>query len=314
MNGIRASIVLLLSVFAAAPAETGSFPRTVVDDTGRNVEVPRKPSRIVSVTLPTDEILLSLVDKSRLVGVTGFSADPMISNVASQTAGIPNKVALNVEIIVSLKPDLVFVADWSQEGSVTQLRDAGISVYEYRSPATVKGIAEGILRIGAAVGEESKAAETVERMRSRLAMIGRKTAVIGARERLSVMDYGAWGASMGKGSSWDEIVRLAGCRNAVADLATDRLGQVQISREKLLEMDPDILLLPGWVYGEPGGSDRLLQSILADPALKTMKAVRGGRVYRMAESLKSCTSQYIVRAVEELALLAYPGLFKRESE
>ncbi len=315
MNGIRASIVLsVLSVFAAAGAEAGSFPRTVVDDTGRKVTILQKPSRIVSVTLPTDEILLSLVDQSRLKGVSLFSLDPEISSVASKAVEIPNKVVLAVEFLVSLTPDLVFVADWSRAESVRQLRDAGVNVYEYASPTTVQGVEDGILRIGAAVGEEGKAAEIAEWMKSRLALIRSKTARIGAGERVSVLDHGAWYGSMGKGTSWDEVVRLAGCRNAAFDLASDALGQVTISEEKLLELDPDILILPTWVYGDPDGPERLFQSILSNPALKTLKAVRGGRVYRMAEKFKYSTSQYIVRGIEELARLAYPWLFKRESE
>jgi ABC-type Fe3+-hydroxamate transport system substrate-binding protein len=48
-----------------------------------------------------------------------------------------------------------------------------------------------------------------------------------------------------------------------------------------------------------------------DPALRGLRAVREGRVYQMPEGLKAATSQYIVDAVEHLARLAYPELFRQ---
>jgi len=59
----------------------------------------RKPERIVSITLFTDEILLDLVDTSRLVAVTTFTADADISNVAGRVADISNKVSLAMDIL-----------------------------------------------------------------------------------------------------------------------------------------------------------------------------------------------------------------------
>jgi iron complex transport system substrate-binding protein len=310
MGKIRIVFLCVLIVSAiAAWAEPAAFPLSVTDDLGNALTIPKKPQRIVSLTLPTDEILLALVPASSIIGVTTFSEDTSVSNVASQAAAIPNKLTLNVETILSLSPDLVFVADWSKTESVMQLRDAGLAVYLYKSPSTVKEIESRILRIGQVVGEEGKAKALVDGMEKRLSAVARKLASIPQDMRPSVMDYNTWGTSMGAGSSWDEIVRLAGLRNAVSGLAPDSWGQVPISREKLLQIDPDILILPGWVYGEPDGADAFYASITKDPALKTLKAVREGRVYRLPESAKSSTDQYVVLAVEELARLAYPALF-----
>jgi iron complex transport system substrate-binding protein len=321
MSRFRTLIVSFLVFFAVigcersgtaggSPSNTAVFPKTVVDDLGTSLTIPRKPQKIVSVTLPTDEILLALVDKSRLLGVTTFSEDTGVSNVASQVFDIPNKVTLNVEVLVSIQPDLVFVADWSKAEDVDQLRKAGLTVYRYKSPLTVMEIESRITRIGEVVGEEAKASALVEWMERRLSTVVEKLAALHENGRLTVMDYNTWGTSMGKGSSWDDIVRLAGLKNAVGDLAADQWGQVPISLEKLLDIEPDILLLPGWVYGDPGGSDAFYRSIVQSPALRGMRAVKTGRVYRLSEKEKTSTSQYIVFAVEDLAKLAYPDLFK----
>ena len=54
---------------------TGAWPRTIADDTGATMIIARKPRLIVSATLPTDEILLSLVSKDRIAAVTAFSEE-----------------------------------------------------------------------------------------------------------------------------------------------------------------------------------------------------------------------------------------------
>ena len=124
-----------------------------------------------------------------------------------------------------------------------------------------------------------------------------------------MMDYATWGSAQGAGSSWDEVIRRAGLINAVGEFAADEWGQVPLSKEKILELDPDLFVLPGWVYGDPGGAGAFYRQTVEDPALRGLLAVREGRVYQMPEGLKAATSQYIVDTVEHLARLAYPQVF-----
>ncbi len=65
------------------------YPLTVTDDGGTPVTLAAKPVRIASLTMFTDEVLLDLVDPSRIVAVTTFAADPAISNVTARADGHP---------------------------------------------------------------------------------------------------------------------------------------------------------------------------------------------------------------------------------
>jgi iron complex transport system substrate-binding protein len=305
-----ALILAALPVHAqAAPAGTG-LPITVTDDAGTTLRLAAPPRRIVSLTLATDEILLSLVAKSRLAGVTSFSVDRGLSNVADEADAVPNKLTLNVETIISLRPDLVIVARWSDPGPVEQLRAAGVPVYLVASGTTVAEIEALIGRLAVLVGEQEKGRAMVAAMEARLAAVATRVARVPAGKRLRVMDYATWGAAQGRGSSWDEIIRRAGLVDAIGDFPADRMGQVPLSREKILGIDPDILVLPGWVYGNPRGAASFSARITGDPAFRGLTAVRTNRVYSMPENLKSTTSQYIVAAVEWLARTAYPELFQ----
>jgi iron complex transport system substrate-binding protein len=299
-------------ILAALPAraQDAVMPLTVTDDAGTSLRLPGPPRRIVSLTLATDEILLSLVAKDRLLGVTSFSIDRALSNVADEAAGVPHKLSLNVETIISLRPDLVLVARWSDPGPVEQLRAAGVPVYLVASGTTVGAIESIIGRLALIVGETEKGRALVAGMETRLAAVAARVARVPAGKRPRVMDYATWGAAQGRGSSWDEIIGRAGLIDAVGDFPADQMGQVSLSREKILSIDPDILVLPGWVYGKPGGAEAFAARITADPAFHGLLAVRTHRVYAMPENLKSTTSQYIAAAVEWLARTAYPELFK----
>jgi iron complex transport system substrate-binding protein len=282
----------------------GLYPLEMVDDTGHTVHLDRRPQRIISLTIFTDDILLDLVDHRRLIGVTNFSEDPALSNVVEKIADIPHKLTMNVEVILSLRPDLIFVANWSEADIVAQLRDAGVPVFLIATGLSIPAIQEKIRIVARLVDATDQAEVMIQQMDERLSAVRSKVSVLSEAQRRTVMDYATWGSAQGVGSSWDEIIRRAGLINAAGEW-----GQVPLSKEAVLELDPDLLILPGWVYGDPGGAEAFYRQTLEDPALHGLTAIREGRVFQMPEGLKSATSQYIVDAVEYLGRLAYPTLF-----
>ncbi len=302
-------LLLLLTAGQKGPEAEQGYPLAVSDDEGNRLAIPRRPQRIVSLTMFSDEVLLELVGPPRLIAVTSFAADPAVSNISGRIAAIPNRLEFHPELILSLRPDLVVVANWSDAQGVAQLRAAGLPVYLCSSAATVPQVREKIRALARVVGEQRAGEELVARMDLRLAELERRLSAVPEVRRLTVLDWSAWGASMGRGSSWDEVVRRAGLRNAAAELPVDGWGQVPLSKEKLIELDPDLLVLPGWVYGEQGGAEEFYRRVTADPALRGLQAVRNRRVLRMPENLRAATSQYIVDAIEFLARAAYPELW-----
>ena len=307
----RFHTILLCLLCAGLPAHAQQgFPLRVTDDTGAVVTLPAAPRRIVSLTLATDEMLMDLVDRARIQGVTNLAVDPAISNVADGAAAVPHKLEMNVETILSIQPDLLLVADWSDAGPVQQLRDAGVPVYLMKSGVTIASIERKIERLALLVGETARGRDMVRRMEARLDAVARRVSGVPEDKRLTAIDYATWGSAQGRGSSWDEMLQRAGLIDGVGALAADEWGQVPLSREKLLALDPDVLVLPGWVYNDPSGAAAFYAQVTRDPSLRGLRAVKTGRVYQMPERLKSTTSQYIAEAVEWLARTAYPERFQ----
>lgn len=288
----------------------GSYPLEVTDGLGGRLSIPRAPRRIASLTLMTDEILLELVGAERLAAVTAMADDPAISNIAGRVGPGVRRLALNVERLLALAPDLVFLASWSDADSVRQLRDAGIPVYRVGSPRTVDAVKGTIAEIARVVGAQQQAVALVRGMDEALARVRSRVEGLQPQQRVRVLDYDPSGSSFGRGSSWDDIVRRAGCVNAVGELAADQWGKVGLSQEALIGLDPDVIVLPGWKWEDPQGARRAYERFAADPAFRSLRAVRSGRLLLADERHRLATSHHIAKAVEDLAAFAYPGLFR----
>ncbi len=309
MTLLRAA-ALAACVAAGVRAAADGYPLDAVDGLGARVTIRGTPVRIASLTLMTDEILLDMIGPERLVAVTTMADDPGISNIAGRVGRGPARLALNVERLVALAPDLVFVASWSDADSVRQLRDAGLAVYRVGSPRSIVEVERTIKEIGRVVGAPERALALVRGMDETLARVSARVDGLKPGQRLRVLDYDLAGSSFGAGSSWDDVVQRAGCVNAADGLPTDAWGEASLSQEKLIELDPDIIVLPGWRWEDPQGARKAYESFVRDPAFRVLKAVRGGRVLLADERRRLATSQYAAGAVEDLARFAYPELFR----
>ena len=312
---LPAAVMLAVCLAAAAAhAQAGSaasaYPLEAVDGLGGRGALREAPRRSASLTLMTDEILVDLVGPGRLAAVTPMADDPGISNVAGRVGPGPRRLALNVERLLALAPDLVLLASWSDADSVRQLRDAGIAVYRIAAPRSVDAIKGTIAEVARLVGAQQQALELIRGMDETLARVRSRVERLPPGQRLRVLDYDPSGTSFGRGSSWDDIVRRAGCLNAVAELPADAWGNVALSQEKLISLDPDIVVLPGWKWDDPQGARRAHERFARDPAFRSLRAVRSGRLLLADERHRLATSHHIAKAVEDLAAFAYPELFR----
>lgn len=282
------SILLITSFMAKAT----DYPLTLVDGSGQQVVIDSKPTKISSKTLFTDELLIFLVQPQNLTSLTHLASDETFSTIASIVPEGVEQIDLNVEAIIANQPDIVFTANWSDAGKVAQLRQAGITVYLIQTPFTLDAIKQQILTIGEIVGESQNAQSIVKQMDEKLTR-----EIIEPKNKLVALDYNSWGTANTKNTTWQTILDHAGLINAVESYESDGYGQTQMSKELVITINPDVLFLPGWVYGEEGAAEAFRQSVISDPALQNVKAIKNDRVYWLPESLRGTFGQYIVDAI-----------------
>lgn len=125
-------------------------------------------------------------------------------------------------------------------------------------------------------------------------------------EKLNVIML-SFNGPIGMKGTFSDVCYYAGLKNCLADI--DIPFQNRLSQEKMLELNPDIIITPSWDYSKQGNPEVFRNDIINNPLYKDIKAVKNNKVIRIKDNNLYSTSQYVVVAVEELAKKAYPELF-----
>lgn len=300
LTGCREQTVLL-------PANTAKT--VITDEAGKSSEIPLSPQRVVSLTLSSDEMLAALLPPSRIAALSYLAEDGEISNIAADTKNIP-KTRVQIEQIITFKPDLVVTSDIHPAEVIETLRDAGIPVYVYKVPVTIEQIKETIRKLGQVVHETGRAAEVVADMDKQLKSVRKKLAGLADGQRKRVLRFSLQGGGGGSGSLFDDI-----CRYAEVDNAANLVGITRhqlLSKEQIVMLNPDVFFVPSWDYTKKTDPDEYKGRIRSDPALQTVKAIRQDKIVMLPDRHLVCASQYIVFGVREVAETVYPDLFEEQ--
>ena len=281
---------------------TGSY--SVTDLTGTKVTFSSKPKKIMTFAMYTDQIVLGLVASDHLVGINTLLDDPVLSNIIPIAKKIPKKIGNpGAEEVLSMKPDLVIVSDWTQAEKIQSMRDLGLKVVSVKSPETIQDVREAVTQVAAAIGEPEKGKQLIRLMDDKLAEIREKTEKIKPENRKNIVLLSLMTAYGGHGSAYSSACQEANVINGIA-AAGLKNGQ-QLTKEMLIKINPDIMLLP--VYNDRGKFDTqaFIDSYLKDPSLQTVKAIKNKRlIYPREQFIYNC-SQDIVYCVQEIARVAY---------
>ena len=307
-NLAMVTFLLWIPAFAGMTAmflhAESKFPRTIDAGGGRKLTLERPPRRIVSLTISVDEILSSLVDKSRVQAVSHLAIEPTLSNVIPWAREIPRKISQDIEQIIACDPDIVFLLQNTRFEIVQALLQAHVPVVQIDIQNSIQDVKNDILKIGKALGEEDKAKKLIEEMDKKLFAIAEKIKTVKKRPR--VMTYHFIGSTAGKERTANEMITLGGGINIPAEEGI--VGSVKISEEKIIEWNPEALLLSGYSPHRETFPDE----VRANPALQTVSAVKNNKVYVIPGKYFMTSSQYLVDGVEAVARVLHPELFSNE--
>lgn len=312
----RLSIVNLLIIFCltmilggcdygkTTPKAPEQVAYEVQDYQGNSVKLAGKPQKIVSMSLGTDEILLSLVTPGRLAALTYLADDIELSNVADKSQQVLGRVKSNLESVIALKPDLVIMADWQPIELIKSIKDAGIAVYVYKTPSTIEEIKNVINELAILLGEEAKGTEILAKMDKELSDVTAKVKNIPQDKKQIVIRYTSMGAIYGGGSLFDDMCKYAGVENGVSKAGGTAFDY--LPKEKVIAVNPDIFILPAWDFVGKTDANKFKKDVQNDPAFQSLSAVKNSKLIMISEKNVSTASQYITVGVKDIAMAAYP--------
>jgi len=277
----------------AVPAVARPFPRELRDAKGETLKLQREPQRIVSQTLGTDEILLAVCPPERVVALSNLAEDGDYSNAVEEARRIPGRTTEGPEEILQFNPDLIFVASYSRAETVELLKASKAPVFRFANFDSIADIKSNIRTVGYATGTDTEAEKLIRRMDEDLAAV--RARIPKSESPMRVMSYDRLGYTAGSNTIFDDVVRAAGAVNVSAEQGIK--GFTKINSEKIVEWQPDFLIM-----GANRGKEKLAQDrLLEDPAVATSKAARAGRIIVIDSRHFLTVSHHVVRFVEDVA-------------
>jgi len=167
---------LQLSVTSRPSA--AAFPASVTDFQGRSVAISKRPERIVSIGPSNTEFLFALGAGDRVVGDDDFSDEPAAAKTKDHVGG----VKVNLEKVVSLRPDLIVTVKFS-DGTIEALSQTSAAVLVV-DPQGAADVARSATLIGRAVGADG--AGLANDIQKRLDLVKAKT---DAAAKLKAVSY-----------------------------------------------------------------------------------------------------------------------------
>jgi iron complex transport system substrate-binding protein len=295
---LRFGIIVVIFITLLLAGEAHAQGITVVDDFGSRVSLRSPAQKIIALYGAFNEILAAMGLEDRIAGRT--KADSLPPSILSKPV-IGTHMRPNVEVILSLRPDLIVQSAGRRESMtlVEQLRRAGITVAVF-NPQSFEGLFSSIRRMGTLTGEEDKAEGVVASIRKRLGSVEARLEGIESKPRVffEVRQQNLLGA--GTGSIVHEIIERAGGRNCM----DNPKKMVRIGIETLIEKNPAVYVVQmGPMNQNPSPPSQ------REP-FKTLEAVRKGRVIVVDEQVFSRPGPRSVEAVEILAAFLHPEKFR----
>lgn len=248
------------------------------------------PSRVVSINLCTDELLLRIADPENIRAVTRYPKTPLSESVVEKTPSIQT-IRGFAEEVIALEPDLVLAGTFTHKETVALLQKMGIAVLLVQVPQNFDAIYENIERVAKALGVRERGTALVQDMQTKLEKIHQENPA----EKPLVLMMQARGYVPGLNTFEDEIIQAAGGENLAAKLGMKSFSV--LSLEELVLKKPDILIFPV----DSASKAALGVELLDHPAIK--KALGKRPVHTLSPRLLNCGSPASVDAVEVLAQL-----------
>lgn len=281
-----------------------SLQASNIQKIGSSVTPTSNPQRIISLAPSITEVLFHLNLGDRVIGVTNYCNYP---KEASKRKKIGGFIDPNIELIISLNPDLVIALPDHQD-IIKKLKELNIN-YLAVPQYNIQDIINSILVIGKVCGKEKEAREAKNKLSEQLDYYKNLTKNL---QHPSVIV--SIGREISNGileqtylvspkSFLSEIVHIAGGRNSVTDT---KMTYPIFTREGILSLDPDVIID---VVPEINTQNYSKEEILkAWKSLGEIKAVKNNKIFLLESDYAAIPGPRIIQTIREFIKIIHPEL------
>jgi iron complex transport system substrate-binding protein len=234
------------------------------------------PSRIVSISVCTDEFVFRLVPRERIAALSYLAADkhPVVSTIADRVRATGIRlIHQTAEEILAAKPDVVVMDEGSQARVRAILAQADIPVIDVPWANSVDEVRKGTRELAARLDARAAGERLLAQMDAELA----QARAMAPRPPVTALIYEPNGYAASGGMT-DAMMSAAGLVNAAPHLHLTRQGTIPV--EAVVAAAPQLLILGT----EAGAADSRAREVQLHPAFAAL-AGRTRRVWLSTTAL-----------------------------
>ena len=253
------------------------------------------PQRIISLGPVLTKTLYLLGAGDRLLADTTYCDDPP----TEPKEKIGSLIQVNVEKIISMKPDLVLASQFTKEKQIRILRQFNITVEPFKNPKTFEEICTNTLRLGQLIGASDKAEKIIATAREQVTKV--QDLITGLPLKKVFIQIGIKPLHTANEETFvNEFIRFSGGINIAAH---ENSGVY--SREKVVKENPDVILISTMGSSKSAGITEKQQWMV----FGTMEAVQQNAIHLLdSEIICSPTPLIFAKGVREITRLLHPSL------
>jgi iron complex transport system substrate-binding protein len=290
MTAVLAAALLTRSVAKRAPTEDLDRTSAVEDATGARIAV-RNYTRIVSTSTIADQVLVQIVDPSRLLAVSGHTLRTQRTRAYRDKIGVER--ARDIETIVELRPDIVFINNFVDRRHVERFKDAGLNVFDLGDMHGLETLPANIRQLGAVLGVPERGERLADELVRELGEVAADVPRASRRRGLYVGIHGDRLYGGTKGTSFHDVLVAGGLIDVAAEAGFE--GWPAYTNEQLLSLDPP------WIITNP----RTERAFCRHPGFESLSACRLGQIRSIETHLLTDPGLGMVQAARAVHAAVY---------
>lgn len=261
----------------------------VQDDVGNRVVLAKPAKRIVSLAPHVTEMLFAVGAGKNIIGAVDYSDYPQAAKSLPRVGGYSR---LDVERIVSLKPDLVVAwQDGNGKAVIKRLQQLGLSVY-VTEPVEVLDVADNLERLGLITGNSGQGKKSARQFRATYTSLQQQY----SKKTQVTVFYQLWHQPLMTATDSHligKVISLCGGQNVFAGLVS---STPKVGLESVLAANPQVIVTSGMEAARPEWLDDWRR-------WKQLRAVQNQHLFFIPPDILQRHSPRILQGAQQLCQL-----------
>lgn len=196
-----------------------------------------KPSRVASINLCTDQLLLAIADRDQIVGVSIMAGNKNLSFLSGLAHGIPG-IRGNAEELLRIRADLVLMGTHDRPLVKNILRNRNAKTLPLKAWRTIEMGQKQIMRLSEILGQKERGIRIVSEIKSALTYLRDNARRHSPGKSIIVLQRRGYVLRSGL---VNQLLRIAGFKDIAGQMKPGASGIVSL--EKIVSQRPDFIVV-----------------------------------------------------------------------